>query len=540
MLNWDAVSNHSERLRGTRITDLFEQNSDRAEAFSVQVGDLLFDYSKTLLDQQALFALKTLADEAELFQLRDEMFSGKRINISEDRAVLHTALRSRADSCVLLDGQNVVPLVHRTLQRMARFASGVRAGTIRAASGCSFTDVINIGIGGSDLGPAMACDALRPYSDGPAAHFLSNIDGAQATELLRRLNPESTLVIVVSKTFTTIETMTNAKTVRDWMVQKCGNEAPMNQFSAVSSAIERCVEFGLAKERVFGFGDWVGGRYSVWGPVGLALMTALGESRFHEFLAGAREIDENFQTASVSENLPLLHGLIGIWHNQICGYPTRAVLPYDHRLRRMPAYLQQLIMESNGKSVTRSGRAFEHPSSAVVWGEPGTNGQHAFYQALHQGNQIIPCEFLVAAVSHEPELQHHHDLLVANCIAQSEALMQGRQFKPDSGSGKSTKNDLAAHRSCPGNRPSTTLIYPRLTPFVLGQIIALYEHSVFVEGAVLGINSFDQWGVELGKEIAGQILPKIIRDNQPAAANPSTRLLLEFISAARRGSKSAI
>ncbi len=527
-MTWQKLARHRERLKSTSIAALFAQDPGRASRYSLRIGDLLFDYSKTRIDEKAFRALLELADSRRVTAQRDSMFAGELVNNTEQRAALHTALRNPGDMSLVVSGADIVPEIHSTLERMERLADDVRSGRQCAANGEKFTDVLHIGIGGSDLGPAMASDALFPYGDGPAPHFLSNVDGAQAAEMLAALNPRTTLVIVASKTFTTIETMTNARTVRQWLATGAGGDSPEAQFAAVSSKPGECVAFGLRRDRVFGFGAWVGGRYSLWGPVGLALMVRISGGGFRDVLAGGHSMDRHFAQAPPALNLPIVHGLIGIWHNQVCGLPTRAVLPYDHKLRRLPAYLQQLAMESNGKSVTRCGEKLQHSSAAVVWGEPGTNGQHAFFQALHQGNQIVPCEFLVAAEGHDPAYSRHHDLLVANCLAQSEALMRGRGAPETDRTGPAD-----AHRRFPGNRPSSTLIYPKLTPFVLGQIIALYEHSVFVEGAILDINSFDQWGVELGKEMAERLLPRVAGGDGPASGNSSTELLLGFVRTAR-------
>ncbi len=446
---------------------------------------------------------------------RDAMFRGDKINTTEDRAVLHTALRNRSATPVLVDGQNVMPSVQDTLKRMQKFCQDVRQGGICAADKRPFTDVVNIGIGGSDLGPAMATLALAPFHDGPRTHFISNIDGAHVHDVLKGLDPRRTLVIIASKTFTTIETMTNAKTVARWLTEALGDQHTQH-LAAVSSATDATTAFGIDPARVFGFEDWVGGRYSVWGPVGLPLMLAIGPDNFDDFLQGAFEMDTHFRTAPLSENMPVVLALVGIWHNNICGYPTRAVLPYDQRLSRLPAYLQQLDMESNGKGVTQDGAPLTRDSGPIIWGEPGTNGQHAFYQLIHQGTAVIPCEFLIAAQGFEPDLQHHHDLLVANCLAQSEALLQGRE----------SLIVKSSHREFPGNRPSTTLMYRQLTPHTLGKIIALYEHRVFVEGVIWGINSFDQWGVELGKELANSMLPMVVNQGDSNNVDTSTAKLL--------------
>ncbi|MDA7967292.1 glucose-6-phosphate isomerase, partial [Ruegeria sp.] len=424
-----------------------------------------------------------------------------------------------------------MPEVLDTLHRMRVFAEEVRGGAIQGPGG-PFTDVVNIGIGGSDLGPVMATHALAPYHDGPRLHYVSNVDGAHIADTLRELDPKRTLIIVASKTFTTIETMTNARTARAWVMEGGGD--PAQQFAAVSSALDKTASFNIPEDRVFGFADWVGGRYSVWGPVGLPVMIAVGSTAFDAFLRGGQAMDLHFRAADWSENMPVLLALTGIWHRQVLGYATRAVLPYDQRLLRLPAYFQQLEMESNGKSVAMDGSALTVPSGPVVWGEPGTNGQHAFYQLIHQGTDVIPCEFMVAAEGHEPELAHHHHLLLANCLAQSEALMRGRSLEEArarmaaKGLQGAELDRQARHRVFPGNRPSTTLIYPKLTPFVLGQIIALYEHRVFVEGVLLGINSFDQWGVELGKELATSLAPIVEGEVGTDGKDGSTAALVEY------------
>ncbi|WBU52301.1 glucose-6-phosphate isomerase [Paracoccus sp. SCSIO 75233] len=503
------------RGRGRRITDLFDADPGRALDFRIDADGMVFDYSKTSIDPEIRQLLLELARNVP--EKRDAMFAGERINETEDRAVLHTALRN-SDRPLMVEGQDISAGVAATLDRMSGFAEAVRDGGFTGQGG-RITDVVNIGIGGSDLGPAMAAIALSPFHDGPRTHFVSNVDGADIADTLAGLDPTTTLVIVASKTFTTIETMTNAQTALDWM--KAQVRDPAAQFAALSSATERTAEWGIDPSRVFGFEDWVGGRYSMWGPIGLSLMIGIGPQRFREFLNGGAVMDAHFREAPLVENMPVLLALVGIWHHQICGYPTRAVLPYDNRLSRLPAYLQQLEMESNGKRVSMDGADLARASGPVVWGEPGTNGQHAFYQLIHQGTQIVPCEFIAAARGHEPQLDHHHKLLLANCLAQSEALMRGRNL--DAARGLMAKKGLsgdelerqARHRVFPGNRPSTTLLIGQLTPFTLGQIVALYEHRVFVEGVILGINSFDQWGVELGKELALAVAPLLDGDDAP-------------------------
>lgn len=527
---WTDLKAHAKTVAPRKITELFDSNG-RAAAFSTGFDQLLFDFSKTNLDETALTLLLDLARDRDVASRRDAMFSGEKINETEGRAVLHTALRNLDGGPVMVDGADVMPGVLDTLARMERFAEDVREGRFTGQGG-AITDVVNIGIGGSDLGPVMACAALSPYADGPRVHFVSNVDGADVADTLSGLDPATTLVIVASKTFTTIETMTNARTARAWMSETVND--PAAQFAALSTSDEKTAAFGIDPSRVFGFEDWVGGRYSMWGPIGLSLMIAIGADAFRAFLRGAQSMDRHFQSAAFHENMPVLLALVGIWHNQVLDYATRAVLPYDNRLVRLPAYLQQLEMESNGKSVSMDGADLAYHSGPVVWGEPGTNGQHAFYQLIHQGTRVVPCEFLVAAEGHEPDLAHHHQLLVANCLAQSEALMRGRSLDEarekvrDQFEGDELERQ-ARHRVFPGNRPSTTLIYPKLTPEVLGQIVALYEHRVFVEGVILGINSYDQWGVELGKELATALGPIVAGEESAEAKDGSTRMLVDYV-----------
>ncbi len=528
---WQQLHLHRARTKSRRILALFGDN-ERFEKFSARCDGLLLDYAKTSIDSTARDLLLDLAKASGVSAKRDAMFSGQPVNSSENRAALHTALRNFGPDPVLVDGRDVLPEIRATFARMAEFADGLRRGALRSATGAQFSDVVNIGIGGSDLGPAMTTLALAPYHDGPRLHFVSNVDGAHIHDTLLALDPARTLVIVASKTFTTIETMTNAATALTWLRAALGTAAS-GHLAAVSSALDKTAAFGIDPARVFGFADWVGGRYSIWGPVGLALMLAIGPTRFDEFRRGAQAMDRHFQTAPPGLNLPLLLALCGIWHNNICGYPTRAILPYDQRLARLPAYLQQLDMESNGKGVAIDGSALRHRSGPVVWGEPGTNGQHAFYQLLHQGTEVIPAEFMIAADGHEPDLAHHHALLKANCLAQSEALMRGRSPAAARALCRGLGYDgpelerQTAHRTFAGNRPSLTLVYPKLTPFTLGQIIALYEHRVFVEAAIWGLNPFDQWGVELGKTLAADLLAIL----QGAAARGKDGSTLGLLSA---------
>ncbi len=468
-----ALRDH--RAEGMDMRAAFASDPERFRRFSLTLDDMLLDWSKCAVTAETMELLVQLADAAHVSERRAAMFAGDKINVTEDRAVLHTALRNPAASGVKVDGVDVMPEVHAVLDAMAVFAEGVRSGKIAGAAGSAITDIVNIGIGGSDLGPAMATLALAPYHDGPRAHFVSNVDGAHIHDTLKPLQPETTLFIIASKTFTTVETMTNAKTARKWVQDALGPDAVKHQFCAVSTALDKVAAFGIQPDRVFGFWDWVGGRYSLWSAIGLPIMIAVGADNFRRFLAGAHVMDRHFATAAPLENLPFVLGLVGYWHRVVCGFPTRAVIPYDQRLARLPAYLQQLDMESNGKRVTVSGAPVSTPTGPVVWGEPGTNGQHAFFQLLHQGTDIIPVEFMVAAQGHEPELKEHHDLLIANCLAQSEALMRGRTLEEarrqmlTKGMPAAEVDRVAPHRVFPGNRPSVTLLYRKLDPETLGR-----------------------------------------------------------------------
>ena len=539
---WKRLAALQAEVKDRSIAETLFSDPGRAEAFSLSVDGLLFDYSKTNIDTTTREALVSLAEERGVAGRRAAMFRGDKINETEDRAVLHTAMRAieagaRAGD-IIVDGVDVIAEAQETYGRMQRFAEDVRAGRW-PEGGQGITDVVNIGIGGSDLGPAMAVQALAPYADGPRCHFVSNVDGADIHDTLAGLDPKTTLVIVASKTFTTLETMMNARTALRWMT--AGTERPLDRFVAISTGIAEVQVFGIKQENTFGFGEWVGGRYSIWSPIGLALMLAIGPEGMRAFLRGGAAMDAHFAAAPLAENMPVLLALVGLWHQKFCGHATRAVIPYEQRLARLPAYLQQLEMESNGKSVAMDGSPLAHGGGPVVWGEPGTNGQHAFFQLIHQGRDIVPCEFLLGAEGHEPELKTHHDALVANCLAQSEALLQGRTLETarksllDKGYDSEQAESLAPHKVFPGNRPSTTLVYPKLTPYVLGQIIALYEHRVFVEGVILGLNSFDQWGVELGKELAGGLIPAVGSGALPEGASGSTAALLAHIRACRKG-----
>jgi glucose-6-phosphate isomerase len=512
------VSQLKSTVTDTKATDIraaFASDPKRFGKYSLTLDDMLFDYSKCAVNEKVLDGLETLAKAAKVAEKRDAMFAGETINITEGRAVLHTALRNRSNTPVMVDGRDVMPDVNAVLDAMGVFSDGVRSGALKGATDKKITDVVNIGIGGSDLGPVMATLALAPDHDGPRLHFVSNVDGAHIADTLKLLDAETSLFIVASKTFTTIETMTNAATARAFIAEKLGEKAVGKHFCAVSTALDKVAAFGIDSDRIFGFWDWVGGRYSVWSAIGLPLMIAIGKENFGEFLAGAHSIDNHFRTAPLRENIPMLLGLLGFYHRNVLGYPTRAILPYDQRLSRFPAYLQQLDMESNGKGVTLDGTPVEGNSGPVVWGEPGTNGQHAFYQLIHQGTSVIPAEFMIAANGHEPHLRHQHQLLIANCLAQSEALMKGRTLAEAKAQMAAKGQDaafierIAPHRVFTGNRPSLTFVYDQMTPFTFGRLIAIYEHRVFVEGALFNINSFDQWGVELGKELATGLLPVV-------------------------------
>ncbi|WP_274630266.1 glucose-6-phosphate isomerase [Arvimicrobium flavum] len=534
-----AELNAHRDVRPADIRKQFEGDAERFARFSLTFDDLLLDWSKCAVSEETMRLLAEFALAAGVEQRRDEMLAGEKINTTEDRAVLHTALRAPEGAVIEVDGVNVVPEVHAVLGAMARFAEAVRTGEAAGATGSRITDVVNIGIGGSDLGPVMATLALSPYHDGPRTHFVSNVDGAHIADTLKGLSPETTLFVIASKTFTTIETMTNAETAKRWVEKALGTDAVGRHFSAVSTALDKVAAFGIAPDRVFGFWDWVGGRYSLWSAIGLPIMLAVGPRNFRDFLDGAHAMDQHFATAPILENVPMILGLIGFWHRAICEYPSRAVIPYDQRLARLPAYLQQLDMESNGKSVTLDGGVPATPTGPLVWGEPGTNGQHAFFQLLHQGTDVIPVEFIVAATGHEPDLKVHHDLLVANCLAQSQALMKGRTLEEAKaqmlakGMKASEVEEIAPHRVFSGNRPSLTIVHRLLNPFTLGRLIALYEHRVFVEGVLFNINSFDQWGVELGKELATNLLP-VVEGKADDAGDVSTSGLVGHIHALQR------
>ncbi|MGD9906415.1 MAG: glucose-6-phosphate isomerase [Vicinamibacterales bacterium] len=538
---WKRLEEHRDRMRDVHLRALFAHDPGRFARFSHRLDDLLVDFSKQRITEETLRLLLELAGVTGVEALRDRMFAGEAINSTERRAVLHVALRRPAARPLVVAGRDVMPDVEAARQHLATFAGAVRSGAWSGARGHRITDVVNLGIGGSDLGPAMVTEALTPYArQGPRLHFVSNVDGAHLDETLRRLSPATTLFVVASKTFTTQETMANAGSARAWLVGALGEAAVGRHFVAVSTNAAAVAAFGIAADNMFGFWEWVGGRYSLWSSIGLPIAIAVGADQFAALLDGAAEMDDHFRSASAAANLPLLAGLVGIWNTNFLGAHTQAVLPYDQRLARLPAYLQQLDMESNGKGVTRDGEPADVASGPIVWGEPGTNGQHAFYQLIHQGTRLVPCDFLVAARPHHA-LPEHHELLLANCFAQSEALMRGkteaeaRAELAAAGLPAAEVDRLAPHKVFPGNRPSTTLLYRQLDPRTLGRLLAFYEHKVFVMGAVWGINSFDQWGVELGKALANRIRPELDPGSSSAEHDGSTAGLLGHAKALRAG-----
>jgi glucose-6-phosphate isomerase len=517
---WTALVAHQAEIADLHLRELFAADPDRGSRLVGEVGDLVVDWSKHRVTDETVTRLVALAERAGLRERIEAMFAGEHLNTTEDRAVLHVALRMPRSASLRVDGVDVVAQVHDVLDRMADFAGRVRDGRWLGATGVPLTDVVNIGIGGSDLGPAMAARALRHVVRRDLRlHFVSNVDGSDIAEVLARIEPATTLFIVASKTFTTLETMTNARTARRWLVDALGEDAVERHFVAASTNEEEVRGFGIDPANMFGFWDWVGGRYSMDSAIGLSLMIGLGPSSFGEMLEGFRTVDEHFRTATLAANLPVLLGLLGIWYANFFGAETHAVLPYSDNLGRFPAYLQQLDMESNGKSVRLDGEAVGTTTGPVVWGEPGTNGQHAFFQLIHQGTRLIPCDF-IAFARPEHALPPHHDQLVANVLAQAEALAFGKTAEEVVAEGVDPA--LVPHRTFPGNRPSTTILAPALTPSVLGQLVALYEHRTFVQGTVWGINSFDQWGVELGKSLALRILPELASDDEPALDHDSS------------------
>ena len=518
---WQALQAHADAMQTVHLRDLFAQDAGRGEAYTAQAAGLFLDYSKNRVTSETLGLLRQLAQETFVTAKRDAMFAGERINVTEGRSVLHVALRMPRGSSLVVDGKNVVPEVHEVLDRMAAFADQIRAGSWLGYTGKPINNIVNIGIGGSDLGPVMAYEGLKFYSQRDlTVRFVSNVDGTDLTEKIRDLDPAQTLFIVSSKTFTTQETMTNAASARAWLLATLKDEtAVARHFVAVSTNAEAVTTFGIDTANMFGFWDWVGGRYSMDSAIGLSLMIASGPNNFHELLAGFHEMDEHFRTAPPEENLPMLLGLIGLWYNNFFDAQTVAILPYDQYLAYFSAYLQQLDMESNGKHVTLSGRAVDYQTGPVIWGQPGTNGQHAFYQLIHQGTKLIPCDFIGFIQTLNP-LAPHHDLLMANVFAQTEALAFGKTLAEVQQGGVSAEQQ--PHRVFEGNRPTNTILADKLTPRILGALIALYEHKVFVQGAVWDINSFDQWGVELGKVLASQIVPELQAAGEPELGHDSS------------------
>lgn len=536
---WQKLNQHQQNIASLHMRDLFAQDAKRFDKFSLKFADILFDYSKHRITDETLPMLFQLAREAKIENWRDKMFAGEKINITEDRAVLHTALRNRANTPVLVDGHNVMPDVNAVLAQMREFSDKVRNGSWTGYTGKGITDVVNIGIGGSDLGPVMVCDALKPYSSPDLnVHFVSNIDGAHLMRALNVCNPETTLFIVASKTFTTQETMTNARSARTWFLKSAKDNAHVaKHFVALSTNAKAVEDFGIDTDNMFAFWDWVGGRYSLWSAIGLSIALYVGMDNFEELLTGAFEMDQHFRTAPLEQNMPVIMALIGVWYNNFFHIDTQAILPYDQGLARFPAYLQQADMESNGKFICRDGTRVPYKTGPVVWGEAGTNGQHAFYQLIHQGTQIVPADFLMPVHSQYKVGDNgntHHKILLANFLAQTQSLMLGKtkdqaraELEQQGLSGEALEN-LLPHKEFEGNRPTSSIMFDRLTPNTLGKLIALYEHKIFVQGIIWDINSYDQWGVEYGKQIAQQILPQLISDEVVTNYDSSTNGLINY------------
>jgi glucose-6-phosphate isomerase len=518
---WAALHDHYQKIKGMHLRQLFADDPQRGERLIAEAEGLYFDYSKHRITDETIRLLVQLAEASGLREHIDAMFRGEKINVTEDRAVLHVALRAPRSQSMLVDGEDVVPQVHAVLDRMADFANRVRNGTWKGYTGERIRHIINIGIGGSDLGPVMAYEALKHYSARDlTCRFVSNVDGTDFAEATHDLDPAETLFIISSKTFTTLETMTNARTARDWSLRRLSDEqAIAKHFVAVSTNAKEVEKFGINTANMFGFWDWVGGRYSMDSAIGLSTMIAIGPENFRAMLDGFHAMDEHFRTAPFEQNLPVLMGLLAIWYNDFFGAQTVGVFPYDQYLKRFPAYLQQLTMESNGKHVTLDGVAVDYQTGPIFWGEPGTNGQHSFYQLMHQGTKLIPCDFMGFCQTLNP-LGRHHDLLMANMFAQTEALAFGKT--PQELKAEGTPDRLVPHRTCEGNRPTSTILAERLTPATLGKLVALYEHSVFTQGTIWRIDSFDQWGVELGKALAQRIVPELESTSDPALAHDSS------------------
>ena len=540
---WDALKAHAAEMSQTHMRDLFANDAERFQRFSrfFAGDDILVDFSKNIITDKTLELLLQLAREHDVEGWTKRMFEGEKINNTEHRAVLHTALRNRSNRPVIVDGKDVMPDVNRVLKRMRSFTEAVRSGEWKGGTGKPITDIVNIGIGGSDLGPLMVTHALTPFGrDKLHMHFVSNIDGTHMVETLRHLHRETTLFVIVSKTFTTQETITNARTARDWFLTRGGTKtAVAKHFVAVSTNAKAVSAFGIDTDNMFEFWDWVGGRYSLWSAVGLSIALYIGMDHFEELLAGAHDMDEHFRTAPMEENIPVILAMLGIWYNNFFGADTHAILPYDQYMHRFPAYFQQGDMESNGKRVTRDGQPVDYSTGPIIWGEPGTNGQHAFYQLIHQGTKLVPCDFLAPIETKNP-VGRHHPMLLSNFFAQTEALMLGknedevRAELTEAGLSGAELEKLLPHKVFPGNRPTNSILFQRLTPHTLGALIAMYEHKIFVQSIIWGINAFDQWGVELGKELARKILPELDDFDEVNSHDCSTNGLINYFKEHRR------
>jgi glucose-6-phosphate isomerase len=532
---WKALQSHYEKTKTLHMRELFAQDAKRFDKFSLRCGDLLLDYSKNRITDDTMPLLLALAEQAKLGQWIERMYNGERINVTEDRPVLHVALRNRSNRPIVVDGEDVMPRVNAVLAKMRAFSNSVRHGRWKGYTGKRITDVVNIGIGGSDLGPVMVTEALKPYAKANLrVHFVSNVDGTHLVETVKLLNPETTLFIVASKTFTTQETLTNAWSARHWLLRGLGHPAAVaKHFVALSTNAVEVAKFGIDPKNMFEFWDWVGGRYSLWSAIGLSIAIYIGFDQFEELLAGAHEMDRHFATTPFEKNLPVVLGLLGVWYNNFFDAQTHAILPYDQYLHRFAAYFQQGDMESNGKRVTRDGDYVDYSTGPVIWGEPGTNGQHAFYQLIHQGTKLIPCDFIAPIESHNP-IGQHHDILLSNFFAQTEALMMGKTEdearKELAAAGKKGKEleRLLPHKTFPGNKPTNSILVQKVTPRTLGMLTALYEHKIFVQGVIWNINSFDQWGVELGKQLAKAILPELAHPRKVKSHDASTNGLINF------------
>jgi glucose-6-phosphate isomerase len=536
---WNALQQHYKKAKKLHLRDLFEKDSKRFEKFSIRFNDILLDYSKNRITDETMKLLLQLAREAKVKKWIEKMFSGEKINFTENRAVLHIALRNRSNRAIYVDGTDVMPAVNAELAKMKAFCEKVRSGEWKGYTGKAITDVVNVGIGGSDLGPFMVCEALKPYGSKLNVHFVSNVDGTHIVETLKKINPETTLFLIASKTFTTQETMTNAQTAKAWFLKSANDEtAVAKHFAALSTNSKAVSEFGIDTQNMFGFWDWVGGRYSLWSAIGLSIALFIGFENFEELLQGAFEMDEHFRTAPFEKNLPVILALLGIWYNNFFGAETYAILPYDQYLHRFAAYFQQGDMESNGKRITREGNVVSYQTGQIVWGEPGTNGQHAFYQLIHQGTKLIPCDFLAPAISHNP-IGEHHEILLSNFFAQTEALMKGKTEKEvrkeleAQGLKKKEIEKLLPHKVFEGNRPTNSILFKMLTPKTLGSLIAMYEHKIFVQSIIWNINAFDQWGVELGKQLAKVILPELKDEKTVETHDASTNGLINYYKTLR-------